>query len=125
MPKAILRSYSRFYDVETRTEFLSVLDQESGCYIACADVSDEVACILSERSAPFEILDEASFLRLVTPVAKPALAPSGDPIVDLTGVEPPAPPADKDAPAKPSKSAPAPRGNGASALDAPAPPASA
>lgn len=83
MPRILLRSYSTYFDPKTRTQFSPVLDRQSGCKVAVADVSDEVAEQLQSRPG-FELLTDEEFLVMTAPPVdpEPIASETGNPLTD-------------------------------------------
>ena len=87
----VVRAYSTFYDIRTRTQFEKTLDRLTGCYVAVADVSDADAEKFRERTG-FEILTDEQFFAMITKPkpTEPKESATGDPLTD-----PAPPPAEK------------------------------
>lgn len=105
MPHVLNHNYSNFYDHVADRQFLPVLDQRIGCYVAHAEVADEEAARYENRPH-FEVLSADEFASVLTqPKAPEPMAPTtGDPLTDAAQA-----PAQK-------------RGRKASKLSVPAPP---
>ena len=83
MPRILLRSYSNYFDPQTKTQFSPVLDRRTGCYVAVADVTAAIAEEFKSRPS-FETLTDADFLAMTVAPAQPDPdePETGDPLTD-------------------------------------------
>jgi len=81
-----MENFSTFYDTVNRVQFSPVLDKRTGCFVAIAEVSDEVAESWAGNPR-FEVIDDAEFLAMIsTPArAEPTEPGTGDPLSDAAG----------------------------------------
>ena len=82
--RVLLRSYSNYFDPKTKTQFSPVLDRQTGCYVAVADVSPALAEQFKERPG-FELLSDADFLQMTVAPSdpEPTEPETGDPLTDM------------------------------------------
>jgi len=83
-----MRSYSHFYDLQTKVQFSPVLDLQTGCHVAVAEVSAELADQFKERRG-FEVLTREQYFNMITAPEDPAPAESatGNPLTDSTAAK--------------------------------------
>ena len=84
MSHILLKSYSKYYDFTTNTEFNAILDQSNGCYVAYAETDNEDALKYFNGNNAFEVLSDEEFddFTKVPEKEEKTFSETGDPLTD-------------------------------------------
>jgi hypothetical protein len=100
MKNIIITSYSSYYDIQTETQFQSILDRSTGCFVGHAVVENEVADAFADRPN-FIVMDDAEFAEWSKGESVPVV-PTGNPSTEAKPATPAAPRNQKAKPATPA-----------------------
>lgn len=84
--RVITRNFSTFYDMQTKVQFVSTLDRQSGTYVGVAETDEETAEKFEGRRG-FKVLTDDEFLAMISKPVKPAEELTGDPLADSKGAK--------------------------------------